>query len=214
MRWFRPRAPVDPCRWLVVDTETSGLDPRSDRLLAIAAVALRIDWPRGRLAIDIGDSFETVLQQQDAPADKDNILLHGIGVGRQHAGVPQPQALRDFAGYVRQSPLLAFHAGFDDAVIARHARRHGQPVPGPWLDIAQLCAATHPDTGPRTLDDWMGHLGIVCRHRHQASADAWAECEVLLRIWPRVAAQCRSWADVVRLAAVGRWLMRAGARPA
>ena len=44
----------------------------------------------------------------------------------------------------------------------------------------------------------------------QAAADTLAECELLQRIWPKVAAQCTSWRDVQRLAAQHRWLARAG----
>jgi DNA polymerase III subunit epsilon len=37
----RKSMPVDAGRWLVLDVESSGLDASSDRLLALAAVALR-----------------------------------------------------------------------------------------------------------------------------------------------------------------------------
>lgn len=56
----------------------------------------------------------------------------------------------------------------------------------------------------------MAHFGITCAVRHQAAADTLAECELLQRIWPKVAAQCASWRDVQRLAAQHRWLARAG----
>jgi DNA polymerase-3 subunit epsilon len=56
----------------------------------------------------------------------------------------------------------------------------------------------------------MTHFGIHCAVRHQAAADTLAECELLQHIWPRVMAQCKSWADVEHLAAQHRWLPRAG----
>ena len=36
-----------------------------------------------------------------------------------------------------------------------------------------------------------------------------AECELLQRVWPRVAKQCANWRDVQRLAAQQRWIARA-----
>jgi len=211
--WLRGRRlgrlAVDEQRWVMLDVETSGLDPRQDRLLAIAAIALRVDWARQRLTIELGDSFEVVLRQ-DVTSSKDNILLHGIGVQRQREGVEPARALQAFADFAGHSPLLAFHAAFDQTLIARYARGYlGRVLPNPWLDIEHLCAVTHETVRARTLDQWMAHFGIHCAVRHQAAADTLAECEVLLRIWPRVASQCRGWGEVRRLAGLQRWLARA-----
>lgn len=200
------RAQVDESRWVVLDVETGGLDPARDRLLAIAAVALRVEWPRREIAMVLGDSFEVVLRQ-DQPSSHDNILLHGIGAGRQASGVPPTAALEGFAVFAGRSPLLAFHAAFDREVLRRQARESGVPQPpNPWLDIEPLCGVTHPAVRARSLDEWLGHFGIACAARHQAAADALATSELLLRIWPRVAAECRGWHDVRRLAASRPWV--------
>lgn len=206
--WWR-RPVVDEARWLMVDVETSGLDAARDRLLAVAAIALRVDWQDKRLEVVIGDSFEVVLRQ-DEPSPRDNILLHGIGVQRQQEGVPAGQALQAFADFVRHSPLLAFHAAFDQMLIGRHVRTAlGTRLPNRWLDIEQLCGVTYPQVRARSLDEWLAHFGIRCAARHQAAADTLAECELLLRIWPRVAAECSGWRDVQRLASQHRWTRRA-----
>ncbi len=201
---------VNEGRWVMLDVETSGLDPHRDRLLAIAAIALHVDWARGRLSVDLGDSFEVVLRQEQVTAAKDNILLHGIGVQRQREGMAPAAALEAFAGFVGRSPLLAFHAAFDQVLITRHMRQFlGRTLSNPWVDIEQLCAVTHEKVRARSLDEWMRHFGIACAVRHQAAADTLAECELLLRVWPRVAAQCADWDGVQRLARQQRWIVRA-----
>lgn len=207
---FAPSTQVDEARWVMLDVETSGLDIRRDRLLAIAAIALRVDWSARKLSVDLGDSFEVVLRQNET-STKDNILLHGIGAQKQRDGQDPVIALRAFAEYAGKAPLLAFHAAFDQAMIGRYARQHlGADLPNPWLDIDHLCAVTYEKVRARALDDWMNHFGITCAVRHQAAADTLAECELLQRIWPKVATQCASWRDVQRLAAQHRWLARAG----
>jgi DNA polymerase-3 subunit epsilon len=203
--WRRPA--VDAARWLVVDVETSGLDAARDRLLAVAAIALHVDWAARRLVLRLADSFEVVVRQE-APSPRENILLHGIGVQRQQQGVPLAAALQGFAAFAGPSPLLAFHAAFDQALIGRHARACASALPNRWLDIEQLCAVTHPEVRARSLDEWLAHFHIPCAARHQAIADTLAECELLLRIWPRVVAECGSWKDVERLAARHRWVPR------
>lgn len=212
--WFRKPLSVlggvDQARWVVLDVETSGLDPMRDQLLAIAAIAVQVDWAGKRLSIMPGDSFEVVLRQSSVASAKDNILLHGIGLQRQREGVPPEEALRAFGRFVGHSPLLAFHAPFDQAMIGRHARQHlGAALSNRWVDIEQLCAVTHEKVKARALDEWLAHFGIVCTPRHQAAADTLAECELLLRIWPQMAGQCRTWSDVEKLAAHQRWIARA-----
>src|SRR5690606_20991010 len=101
-----------PSRWIVVDTETTGLDPVHDALLAIGGVAVDEDGIRP------GDSFETVVQNTNGSATE-NILVHGIGRGAQREGVPCHEALAAFAGWAQRAPCVGFHAPFDRAVLRR-----------------------------------------------------------------------------------------------
>jgi DNA polymerase-3 subunit epsilon len=117
--------------------------------------------------------------------------------------------MQAFVDFVGNSPLLAFHAAFDQTLITRYARMHlGTALPNPWVDVDHLCAVTYEGVRARALDDWMAYFGIRCAVRHQAAADTLAECELLQRIWPKVAAQCKNWAQVRRLADQHRWVPR------
>ncbi len=205
----RAPAPWDLAqRWVVVDVETSGLDMQHDRLLAIAAIALNFDgqaMPR----IALGDSFEAVLRQAEAPADKGNVLLHGIGVGAQRAGAPAAEMLAAFEHWLADAPLLAFHAAFDRIMIERAMTAAlGRPLANPWLDLEPVADALHPQVRGHALDDWLAHFGIDCAVRHQAAADAMATAELLLRLWPAARAQhSTTFAKLRRLAGHRRWLV-------
>lgn len=206
---FGQTTPVDESRWIMLDVETSGLDTQRDRLIAIAAIALRVDWKTKKLLVDIGDSFEVILQQEQT-SSKDNILLHGIGAQKQRDGIHPLLALQTFNQFIGASPLLAFHAAFDETMIQRYQRKYlNTELPNVWLDIDHLCAVTYEKVSARALDDWMAHFGIRCAIRHQAVADTLAECELLQRIWPKVSAQCSKWDDVKKLAKQQRWVRRA-----
>jgi DNA polymerase-3 subunit epsilon len=211
MRWWPfARKPVDPTRWVVLDVESSGLDPSRDRLLCVAAVAVQVDWPRRRLALSPGDSFEGYLRQQQ-PTGGGDILVHGIGLGRQGEGGEPAQVLQDFLQYAGDAPLLGFHVAFDRALLDRCCREVlGERPHARWLDIEPLCAVTHPEQRGRSLDDWLEAFGIRCSARHRAAADALATGELLLRIWPRIAAECGRWEDMERLAARRAWIAGAG----
>ena len=212
MSWLqrlRGSAAANARRWVVIDVEASGLDMRRDRLLALAAIALR---PHGQATpcIDLGDSFEAVLRQVAAPADKANILLHGIGVGEQRAGVPPAQALAAFEGWLGDAPLIAFHAAFDRSLIERAMQSTlGRRLANPWLDLEPVANVLHPEVGGRALDDWLAHFGIDCAVRHQAAADTLATAELLLRLWPAARAQrSTSFAQLSQLAQQRRWLVK------
>ncbi len=205
--WWRRSAAADDSRWVMLDVESSGLDPKHDRLLAIAAIALHRGGGAPQLAL--GDSFELVIRQQDAVVDKANILVHGIGVGAQRSGTEPAQALAAFERWVGGSPLLGFHVAFDEALIQRAMRAVlGRALPNPWIDIADLARVVRPDVAGRSLDEWMDALGVRCAVRHQAAADTLATAELLLKLWPQVLAQRQGedWRALARLAAQRRWL--------
>lgn len=212
---FRPfprKAAAAPSRWVVLDVESSGLDPQNDRLLAIAALAVHL--PQGRPLLRPGDSFEVLLRQHDLPAqpDRANILVHGIGVGAQRSGVEPAQALQAFEAFVDGAPLVAFHAGFDRLLISRAYREVlRRRLQATWLDLAELAPALLPQLNAHALDEWLAHFGIEVAVRHQAASDTWATAELLQRLWPLARAQ-GSGGDfdaLARLAASRRWLARA-----
>ncbi len=193
-RLFGPPAPGQPdaSRWVVLDVETTGLDTRSSELLAIAAVALHFDTPAAAPHLVLHDSFEAAVLRPGAHADKANILLHGLGVGAQRAGIPAAQVLQNFEAWAGNAPLLAFHAPFDQAIIGRAMKQHfSHDTRNAWLDPAPLAAGLYPREGVRyrSLDDWLQHFGIHCAARHQAAADTLATAELLLRLWPAARAQ-------------------------
>jgi DNA polymerase-3 subunit epsilon len=210
LRAFRHRAPAsrEPARWVVLDVETTGLDPKRDRLLAVAAVAVRRD--DDRLEIVLADSFEAVLRHESEAPDKANILLHGIGVAAQRAGAEPAAVLRRFAQWAGDAPRLGFHVAFDRALIERAEREHlGRASRARWLDIEPLAALAVPETKARTLDEWMRHFGIECLRRHHAAADALATAELLLRLWPRLRQEGGGRVGtLMRLADARRWIER------
>jgi DNA polymerase III subunit epsilon len=216
MRWwarlrrrFAPGGATASPRWVVLDVETSGLDPKRDRLIAIAAIALRLE--AGLPRIELGDSFEVVLRQPELAPDKSNILLHGIGVGAQREGIEPRLALEAFERWLGDAPLIAFHAAFDEAMIRRAMQASlGRRLANAWVDLQPVAAAVRPEVKARSLDEWLDRFGIECAVRHQAAADTLATAELLQVLWPAVRAQApgADFGALQHLAAQGRWLQR------
>ncbi len=203
-------AASDERRWIVLDVETTGLDVRRDKLLAIAAVAVHVD-AHASPRIVLQDSFEALLHHASPSADKGNILLHGIGVDAQRSGAPAHAVLAAFEQWLGRSPLLAFHAAFDRAMIDRTMQAELQRrLHNRWLDLAPVARALHPEAGARSLDEWLAHFGIDCAVRHQAAADTLATAELLLRLWPAARVKrCATFAGLSALTRHQRWLASA-----
>ena len=204
----------DALRWIVLDTEASGLDPRRDRLLSIAAVALDLSVPQRPPTLRLADSFEAVLLQSKAGSEKNqgqgrgDILIHGIGLGAQAQGVDAHHALLSFERYVGASPLLAFHSNFDQALLDRHmAQILGRKLRNPWVDLEHVGAVLCKQPRRATLDEWIQRLGLRCEARHHAAADALVTAQLLQKLWPMLVAKGQaSWDGISRLAGEARFM--------
>jgi DNA polymerase-3 subunit epsilon len=168
-------------RWVVADCETSGLDPRRDRLLALGAV--RVEG--GRIALE--QSFDAGLLQETT-SEHANILVHGIGEAAQRSGVQPHRVLADFLGFAGKDVLVGFHAPFDATILRRAMRQHlGLRFSATWLDVEALARSVFPEAPARGwgLDEWLRHLHVPANERHSALADAFSTAQLFLAVLAR-----------------------------
>jgi DNA polymerase-3 subunit epsilon len=200
-RFGTGRRPAGAVRWVVVDCETSGLDPGRDSLISLAGVGVS----EGRIAP--GDSFCATLRQEH-PSKRENILIHGIGRERQAGGDSPAAAIAGFLGFVAEAPRVAFRAPFDKAVVTRAVREAGRREGGLWLDLAQLLPLLFPDRGrtEATLDRWLATFGIAHPTRHDALGDAFATAQLFqVALSEALRQDFRTVGAVLRAARAGRW---------
>lgn len=162
-------------RYIVADVETSGLNMVKDHLISIGAVGVSNGM------INPLDAFEVVLRQ-DIVSTHDNILIHGIGGSAQRDGVDPADALLLFLEYVGKSPLVAYHAEFDQRFIARAMKRFlGATIELQWIDIAWVLPEIFRERidAQVALDDWLQQFDIENIQRHNAVSDAYATAKLL-----------------------------------
>ncbi len=197
VRWRRPRVPLTQAEFVVVDVETTGLDPRKDRLLAIGAVRVR----RERLCL--GEHYLAGLRHTGT-GGRESILIHGIGPTAQAAGIAPALALTEFLRFVGDAILVAFHAPFDRMVLERALREHlGARLRNPWLDLAMLAPALYPEAQQERsgLDPWLGRFGLREGVRHRAADDALVTGELFLVLLRRARARGITTVDALRATA-------------
>jgi DNA polymerase III subunit epsilon len=199
VRWLRG-TPLAEARWVVIDTETSGLDAARDRLLSVGAVAVR------GARIELAESFHRAIRQK-TPSPPENIVIHGIGADSQLAGDAASEVLSGLSQFVNGARPVGFNAAFDEAVVRNAAQPLGVRFPRRWLDLAALAPVLEPQRALRSLDEWLEPWGIRAYPRHDALADALATAELLLVLLEKAHGQgCNTDRDVDRLAGAARWL--------
>lgn len=200
------RAPLATQRWLVVDVETTGLNMKRDRLLAIGAVQIE------GAGISLQKSFEVVLKQA-TPSDTDNILIHRIPGGEQLEGVDAASGLLAFMEYAGKMPCVAFHAPFDETMLKRAFDEYlGVDFSPPFIDLAWLAPALCQKASRKlqSLDDWLAYFSITISARHHAVADALGTAQLFQVLLQRAAAHnIDTAASLFKIAEDQRWLSKA-----
>jgi len=194
-------ADTQALRWVVLDTETTGLSLWRDRLISIAAVAVHLEPGLKAGRIRVQDSFEAVIRPQKIKHSKDNILIHHIGVGAQTNGEEQAAVLQAFSDWLADAPIFAFHAPFDKSMVLNAYKKVSLTAPtNPWIDVAPLANWVARDSFRVSLDDRMTQFGLQCIVRHQAAGDTFVTAELLLKMLPALRREVTDLKGVVRMA--------------
>ena len=172
-------------RLVVLDLETSGLNTNRDLVLSIGAIVIEDG------AIDFGQQFECTLQRDAQPAN-DSVLIHGLGPSAIAAGVAPADGLLACMEFIGASPVLAFHAPFDQRMLSRALNDSlGYKLQHLFIDLADVAPLLYPDAGIRKggLDDWVRYCGLHVQERHNASADALVTAELALILFSQARRQ-------------------------
>ncbi|MBU1247841.1 MAG: 3'-5' exonuclease [Proteobacteria bacterium] len=121
--------------FVVVDTELTGMDPRTDEIVSIGAVRIR------NMRINPSDSFYTLVRpEMDLP--RLSTLIHHITPDEVENAPPLSEALPDFLRFAGTSLLIGHHVGLDIGFLNRASRRiFGGPFRNPCLDTLRLAQA-------------------------------------------------------------------------
>ncbi len=161
---------------VVFDTETTGLDPATDRIVQIAG--LRIT--RGHLT---GERFETLVNP-GRPIPPGSTAIHGITDAMVADAPDMTAALTAFHHFAEDAVLVAHNAPFDMGMLRRAALETGVHFDNRVLDTILLSAMVWGQSAPHTLDALTERLGITIppEERHTAMGDTRATAEAYLRL--------------------------------
>ncbi len=176
----------DHQRFVIMDTETSGLSGKHNRILSFAGLGVVAQQ------IVLGDYLELMIKQESYTTNE-SVFIHGITAMELEEGISHIDASREIVEYVRDAMIVAHHARHDIQVLLKLIRK---TVPGftfhnRIIDTAQM--AMHLETPlftrrdyirPQkyTLDSLAERYDIDLYDRHTAWGDAFITARLFLQL--------------------------------
>ncbi len=165
-------------REIVFDTETTGLDPKIDRIIEIGCVELDNRFPTGR-------TFHVYINPDGRQVHPDALAIHGIGNDDLAEKPVFAGIADDFLNFFDGAKFVAHNADFDMGFVNAELTRIGRPAidPGRVVDTLALARRKHP-MGPNSLDALCKRYVIDNSHRtlHGALLDAELLAEIYIEM--------------------------------
>jgi DNA polymerase-3 subunit epsilon len=165
-------------REIVLDTETTGLDPaQGHRLVELGCVELLNRIPTGA-------TFHCYLNpDRDVPAEA--FAIHGLSTEFLRNHKRFADIADEFLAFIGDAPLIIHNAGFDHGFLCAELRRVQRALIARerLVDTLLLARRKHP-AGPNRLDDLCARYGIdnLRRTHHGALLDAEILAEVYVEL--------------------------------
>jgi len=178
--------------WVVVDVETTGGSPPSDRITEIAAVVVR----DGKIA----EVFESLVNpQRPIPSfvsKLTNITWEMVRNAPTFSGVAE-DVMKALEGNV----FVAHNAAFDWKFVSHEVTRAtGNRLVGERLCTVRLAKGLLPGLPRRSLDHLANHYGVEINGRHRAGGDAIATAHCLIRLLKDAEDRgCSTWEELESL---------------
>ncbi|MDQ7081868.1 MAG: 3'-5' exonuclease [Aquificota bacterium] len=125
--------PIEKTTFTVIDTETTGLNPKKDRLVSLGAVKVRES-----LAVDLSTAFHRFLRVDRL--SRESVEVHGITLrDLAELGEDPEKVMEDFMEYAVGTVVVGFNVEFDIRFVERYLRRiYGIPFPFYRVDVLAL----------------------------------------------------------------------------
>lgn len=177
--------PLKDINFVVLDTETTGFNYETDRILSIGAVTIKNN------RIDTKNTFEKYIDQKTF--NPETVAIHGIIKNSKYDKEDELEVLKEFLIYCQNSVLVAHHAYFDINMINMALQRHHLPkLKNRYLDTGYYFKKTKAinqllkNDKNYSLDEVCDELNITIKDRHTAVGDAYLTAIAFQKILHRL----------------------------
>ena len=165
-------------REIVLDTETTGFDPKTgDRLIEVGCIEIEDLLPTGR-------TFHTLVYPERL-IPQDAIRVHGITEEKVRGAPKFREVVGDLMAFIGDAPVIAHNAAFDRSFIDYECGLCGHQLieETRWIDTLKLAQSRFPGMA-NSLDALCKRfkISLVERTLHGALIDARLLAEVYLEL--------------------------------
>jgi DNA polymerase-3 subunit epsilon len=184
-----PQQPLESMSWVVVDVETTGGSPPSDRITEIAAVVVR----DGKIA----EVFETLVNPM-RPIPSFVSRITNITWDMVKHAPTFDRVAEEVMKALEGNVFVAHNAAFDWKFVSHEVTRAtGSRLFGQRLCTVKLAKGILPGLPRRSLDHLANHYGVEINGRHRAGGDAIATAHCLIRLLRDAEDKgCSTWEDL------------------
>jgi DNA polymerase-3 subunit epsilon len=153
-----------PQRFVVLDLETTGLDPAQDEIIEIGAIRVNRDS-------DIHGTFRALVKPIKHIPKK---ITEITGISQDMVdseGEPLEEAIREFATFIEDLPLVTFNAEFDMAFLQNAAKQHNLVIGNPASCALKMARRAWPGRKSYRLSDLAKDGGLSDEGTHRAIDD-------------------------------------------
>jgi DNA polymerase-3 subunit epsilon len=157
---------------VVLDCETTGLNPRIDEVIAVAAIVVRGS------RIMTSEAYQAIIRADRVPTSE-SIKVHRLRARDVAAGRPMHKVLPELLRFIGGRPIVGYYVDFDVRMLDKYVLRYIEAkLPNRRIEVSEIYYALKYGGAPpgAVLDlrfqSILSDLGIPSLAQHDAFNDA------------------------------------------
>ena len=166
---------------VVLDTETTGLNPQKDEILSIGAVIIRDN------KILMNQSYECFVKPS-ANISKESIKIHHIRECDLSEAIEVEDAIRQLLDFMGNRPIVGYYIDFDHKMISKYTKQIiGSTLPHPTIELSSMYYKRYRKSSSYEFvdlhfDAMMNALELPFLGKHDALNDAIMSAMIYLKL--------------------------------
>lgn len=165
-----------PDDYIVIDTETTGLDPRYDSIIEIGAIKVRNN--------KVIESFNTLIKPNRTSKSGyiSSFITELTGISNdmiEQNGISEFEAMQQFNDFIKDDILVGHNINFDvNFLYDSFIDQLEVPMINSFIDVLRIARKQLKELKHHRLEDLMKHYNISSDNQHRAKEDCYITADI------------------------------------